>query len=60
MGLTREVAEFAAPCLAAFPYGVAVHADDYDDMQLSSRQDRVCGLLNHPIAPGPSRRIRGC
>ncbi len=37
--------------LAAFANGVAIHADDYDDTQLSEKPDRVYGLLIHPTAP---------
>jgi len=37
--------------LAAFANGVAIHADDYDDTQLSGTPDRVYGLLTHPTAP---------
>jgi 2-methylcitrate dehydratase PrpD len=39
------------PRLAAFANGVAIHADDYDDTQLSGTPDRVYGLLTHPTAP---------
>lgn len=37
--------------LAAFANGVAAHAMDYDDTQLSSYPDRVYGLLTHPTSP---------
>lgn len=40
-----------APRFAAFANGVAIHADDYDDTQLSNAKDRVYGLLTHPTAP---------
>lgn len=33
---------------AAFANGVSVHADDFDDTQLSAAKDRVYGLLTHP------------
>ena len=33
---------------AAFANGVSIHADDFDDTQLSSAKDRVYGLLTHP------------
>jgi 2-methylcitrate dehydratase PrpD len=33
---------------AAFANGVSIHADDYDDTQLSEAQDRIYGLLTHP------------
>ncbi len=36
---------------AAFANGVGIHADDYDDTQLATHQDRVYGLLTHPTAP---------
>jgi 2-methylcitrate dehydratase PrpD len=36
---------------AAFANGVGIHADDYDDTQLSAAPDRVYGLLTHPTAP---------
>ncbi len=36
---------------AAFANGVAIHADDFDDTQLSSAPDRVYGLLTHPTVP---------
>lgn len=37
--------------LAALVNGVAAHAMDYDDTQLSSYPDRVYGLLTHPTSP---------
>ncbi|MBI4200038.1 MAG: MmgE/PrpD family protein [Chloroflexi bacterium] len=37
--------------LAALANGVAGHADDYDDTQLSSSPDRTYGLLTHPTVP---------
>ncbi|MHB8500363.1 MAG: MmgE/PrpD family protein [Candidatus Acidiferrales bacterium] len=40
-----------APCFAAFVNGVSIHADDFDDTQLSSAKDRVYGLLVHPTVP---------
>jgi 2-methylcitrate dehydratase PrpD len=39
------------PRFAAFANGVSIHADDYDDTQLSSQKDRVYGLLMHPTVP---------
>jgi 2-methylcitrate dehydratase PrpD len=36
---------------AAFANGVAIHAEDFDDTQLSSHSDRVYGLLTHPTVP---------
>lgn len=36
---------------AAFANGVAAHAMDYDDTQLSSYPDRIYGLLTHPTTP---------
>ena len=38
----------APPRFAAFANGVSIHADDFDDTQLSSAKDRVYGLLTHP------------
>jgi 2-methylcitrate dehydratase PrpD len=38
----------APPRFAAFANGVSIHADDFDDTQLSSAADRVYGLLTHP------------
>jgi 2-methylcitrate dehydratase PrpD len=38
----------AHPRLAAFANGVSIHADDYDDTQLSAAKDRIYGLLTHP------------
>jgi 2-methylcitrate dehydratase PrpD len=40
-----------APRFAAFLNGVSIHADDFDDTQLSSAKDRVYGLLVHPTVP---------
>lgn len=40
-----------APQFAAFVNGVSIHADDYDDTQLSAAKDRVYGLLVHPTVP---------
>jgi len=39
------------PRFAAFANGVSIHADDFDDTQLSSAKDRVYGLLTHPTVP---------
>jgi 2-methylcitrate dehydratase PrpD len=36
---------------AAFINGVSIHADDFDDTQLSAAKDRVYGLLVHPTVP---------
>jgi 2-methylcitrate dehydratase PrpD len=36
---------------AALANGVSIHADDYDDTQLSVAPDRVYGLLTHPTVP---------
>ncbi len=33
---------------AAFCNGISIHADDYDDTQLSAAKDRIYGLLTHP------------
>ncbi len=35
----------------AFANGIGMHADDYDDTQLSAAPDRVYGLLTHPTSP---------
>jgi 2-methylcitrate dehydratase PrpD len=40
-----------SPRFAAFANGVSIHADDFDDTQLSSAKDRVYGLLTHPTVP---------
>lgn len=37
--------------LAALANGVAGHADDFDDTQLSQTPDRIYGLLTHPTVP---------
>lgn len=39
------------PRLAAWANGVSIHADDFDDTQLSAAKDRVYGLLVHPTVP---------
>jgi 2-methylcitrate dehydratase PrpD len=39
------------PRFAAFLNGLAIHADDYDDTQLSVAKDRIYGLLTHPTVP---------
>lgn len=41
-------AQKTAPRFAAFLNGISIHADDFDDTQLSSAKDRVYGLLVHP------------
>src|SRR5216684_556829 len=38
----------AHPRFAAFVNRVSIHADDYDDTQLSAAKDRLYGLLTHP------------
>src|ERR1700674_944669 len=40
-----------SPRFAAFVNGVSIHADDFDDTQLSAAKDRVYGLLVHPSVP---------
>src|SRR5881398_3343986 len=40
-----------SPRCAAFVNGVSIHADDFDDTQLSAAKDRVYGLLVHPTVP---------
>src|SRR5437899_9108474 len=40
-----------SPRFAAFVTGVSIHADDFDDTQLSAAKDRVYGLLVHPTVP---------
>src|SRR3989449_9706444 len=37
--------------LATFVNGVSIHADDFDDTQLSAAKDRVYGLRVHPTVP---------
>lgn len=44
-------AQKTAPRFAAFVNGVSIHADDFDDTQLSAARDRVYGLLVHPTVP---------
>jgi 2-methylcitrate dehydratase PrpD len=39
------------PRFAAFLNGIGIHADDYDDTQLSVAKDRIYGLLTHPTVP---------
>ena len=39
------------PSLAALANGVAGHAEDFDDTQLSNSPDRLYGLLTHPTTP---------
>src|SRR6267143_235760 len=41
----------ASARFAAFVNGVSIHADDFDDTQLSAAKDRVYGLLVHPTVP---------
>ncbi len=38
----------AHPRFASFLNGVSIHADDFDDTQLSAAKDRIYGLLTHP------------
>jgi len=40
-----------SPRFAAWTNGTSIHADDFDDTQLSAAKDRVYGLLVHPTAP---------
>lgn len=40
-----------SPRFAAWANGVSIHADDFDDTQLSASKDRVYGLLVHPTVP---------
>jgi len=40
-----------SPRFAAWTNGVSIHADDFDDTQLSASKDRVYGLLVHPTVP---------
>ena len=44
-----------SPRFAAFVNGVSIHADDFDDTQLSAAKDRVYGLLVHPNGAGAAR-----
>ena len=37
-----------SPRFAAWTNGTSIHADDFDDTQLSAAKDRVYGLLVHP------------
>jgi 2-methylcitrate dehydratase PrpD len=41
----------ATPRFASFVNGVFIHADDFDDTQLSEARDRIYGLLTHPTVP---------
>ena len=52
----EEVVIFGTPLrssaeLAALVNGLAMHAKDYDDTQLSTNPDSVYGLLTHPTTP---------
>ncbi|HKW62744.1 MAG TPA: MmgE/PrpD family protein [Candidatus Acidoferrum sp.] len=40
-----------SPRFAAWANGISIHADDFDDTQLSAARDRVYGLLVHPTVP---------
>src|SRR5438874_2884149 len=40
-----------SPRFAAWTNGISIHADDFDDTQLSAAKDRVYGLLVHPTVP---------
>lgn len=42
---------YTTPSLAALAAGVAMHALDFDDTQLSTQANSVYGLLTHPTAP---------
>ena len=44
-------AQKTSPRFAAFANGVSIHADDFDDTQLSAAKDHVYGLLVHPTVP---------
>ncbi|HEV2268062.1 MAG TPA: MmgE/PrpD family protein [Steroidobacteraceae bacterium] len=41
----------AAPQFAALINSVAIHAEDFDDTQLSAEKSKTYGLLMHPTAP---------
>ena len=47
----------SAVSFAALANGIGIHAEDYDDTQLSSAPDRVYGLLTHPTAPALSAAL---
>lgn len=56
VGCAGEVAVLGTPLrssaeLAALVNGLAIHAMDYDDTQLSTNPESVYGLLTHPTAP---------
>jgi len=56
VGGKPEVQVFGTPLrapaeLAALTNGLAMHAMDYDDTQLSTNPESVYGLLTHPTAP---------
>src|SRR2546422_10160204 len=42
---------FRSTRFAVLANGTFIHADDYDDTQLSVAPDRVYGLLTHPTVP---------
>ena len=42
---------------AALANGIAAHAEDYDDTQLSPAPDRIYGLLTHPTTPALSATL---
>ena len=44
----------STPSFSALANGVAGHAEDYDDTQISSSPNRVYGLLTHPTVPALS------
>jgi len=48
--LVRAVAA-GGPGAVALALGVAIHVDDFDDIQLAGSPGRVYGLLMHPTAP---------
>jgi 2-methylcitrate dehydratase PrpD len=45
---------------AAFANGIFIHADDYDDTQLSAAKDRVYGLLTHPTVSALASSFAMC
>lgn len=47
MGTRRRT----SPQLAALVNSVAIHAEDFDDTQLSAEKSKTYGLLMHPTAP---------
>jgi 2-methylcitrate dehydratase PrpD len=45
---------------AAFSNGIFIHADDFDDTQLSAAKDRVYGLLTHPTVSALASSFAMC